>query len=210
MPGDIRLSDDAHKAPVIDHRNAPHLVLRHRVQRGVHVIRRITRDRIKSHASFERRETSSPGSSSFHCLVPDEPVSARCDCPRMEQVLNNLLGNAVKYSPETRDVEVALECAGANAVLSVTDHGIGIAPSDRSKSIEPFRRGQNVGNIGGSGLGLSVARKIVEAHGGTIEVRSEPGSGSVFTVRLPLVSDAEVKSDHAGRTAGSAVFLMRN
>jgi signal transduction histidine kinase len=128
----------------------------------------------------------------------------------MEQVLNNLLGNAAKYSPESSDVEVVLECADANAVVSVTDHGIGIAPSDRSKIFEPFRRGKNVGNIGGSGLGLSVARKIVAAHGGTIDVRSDPGSGSVFTVRLPLVSHAEMKSDHVARTAGSDLFVVRN
>jgi signal transduction histidine kinase len=157
----------------------------------------------------DAQRDSVPGRS-FRLLMPHEPVSARCDGPRMEQVLNNLLGNAAKYSPESSDVEVVLECADANAVVSVTDHGIGIAPSDRSKIFEPFRRGKNVGNIGGSGLGLSVARKIVAAHGGTIDVRSDPGSGSVFTVRLPLVSHAEMKSDHVARTAGSDLFVVRN
>jgi hypothetical protein len=86
---------------------------------------------------------------------------------------------------------------------------IGMTAVDRSKVFEPFRRGKNVGNIGGTGLGLSVTRKIVEAHGGSIDVRSEPGSGSVFSVRLPLTSDADVDRDRSGRTVESASLLAR-
>jgi two-component system sensor histidine kinase MtrB len=126
----------------------------------------------------------------FRLLLPHEPVYVRCDALRIEQVAHNLLSNAVKYSPESSDIEIMLERHDSTAVLSVTDHGIGIMAVDRAKLFEPFRRGTNVGNIGGTGLGLSITRKIVEAHGGTIDVRSEPGSGSVFSVRLPVVSDA--------------------
>ena len=140
----------------------------------------------------------------FRLVLPHEPVRVRCDALRIEQVVNNLLSNAVKYSPESSDVEIVLERDDSTAILSVADHGIGMTPVDRSKVFEPFRRGRNVGDIGGTGLGLSVTRKIVEAHGGSIDVQSEPGFGSVFLVRLHLVSDVDVNRDHAGRTAESA------
>jgi len=120
--------------------------------------------------------------------LPDTPVIVRCDALRIEQVVTNLVTNAFKYSPESSDVEIVLTCDNAAVVLSVTDHGLGLTAADRLKVFEPFQRGQNVGNIGGIGLGLSVARKIVEAHGGTISVRSEPGLGSTFSVRLPHAS----------------------
>jgi signal transduction histidine kinase len=126
---------------------------------------------------------------SLRLLLPHEPIPVRGDVLRLEQVANNLIGNALKYSPASSDVEIVLRRDASSAVLSVADHGIGMTESDRAKAFEPFRRGKNVGNIGGTGLGLSVTRKIVEAHGGTIDVRSEAGSGSVFSVRLPLVSD---------------------
>jgi two-component system, OmpR family, sensor histidine kinase MtrB len=145
----------------------------------------------------------------FRLLVPHEPVWARCDALRIEQMVNNLLSNAVKYSRESSDVEILLDRDDSGAVLSVTDHGIGMTAIDRSRVFEPFRRGKNVGNIGGTGLGLSVTRKIVEAHGGSIDVRSEPGSGSVFSVRLPVISDADVNRDRSGRTVEPASLLAR-
>jgi two-component system sensor histidine kinase MtrB len=137
----------------------------------------------------------------FGLVLPHEPVRVRCDAFRIEQVVNNLLSNAEKYSPDSSDVEIVLERDNATATLSVADRGIGMTAADRSKAFEPFRRGKNVGNIGGTGLGLAVTRKIVDAHGGSIDVRSEPGSGSVFSVRLPLISDADANRDRSGRTA---------
>jgi two-component system, OmpR family, sensor histidine kinase MtrB len=125
---------------------------------------------------------------SFVLRLPDDPVMVRCDPLRIEQVVTNLLTNAVKYSPESSDVEVVLKCDAGTAVIAVADRGLGMTEADRVRVFEPFRRGQNVANIAGIGLGLSVARKIVEAHGGTIGVESETGAGSVFSVRLPLMS----------------------
>ena len=154
-------------------------------------------------------QRDSAATRAFNLLLPHEPVWVSCDALRIEQVVNNLLSNAVKYSPESGDVEVVLERNNSTAVLSVTDHGIGMTPGDRSKVFEPFRRGENVGNIGGTGLGLSVAWKIVEAHGGSIDVRSEPGLGSVFSVRLPLVADPDPNRHRSGRTAESASLLTR-
>ena len=143
----------------------------------------------------------------FRLLLSHEPVSVRCDASRIEQVLTNLLSNAVKYSPESSDVEVVLDRDDSTAVLSVTDYGVGMTAADRTRIFEPFTRGDNVGSIGGAGLGLSVTRKIVEAHGGRIEVRSEPGLGSVFSVRLPLASEADMNLGRSGRAMGSPSLL---
>lgn len=122
----------------------------------------------------------------FVLSVCEAPVPVRCDVLRIEQVLNNLLNNAVKYSPEASDVLVMLSATREFARLSVTDHGAGIPMSDRERIFAPFSRGANVGAIAGVGLGLSVSRRIVVAHGGTIDVDSTPGAGSTFTVELPL------------------------
>lgn len=119
--------------------------------------------------------------------LPHEPLFARCDGIRIEQVLNNFLSNAIKYSPAGGDVEVSATQQNGEAVVSVSDHGIGIAPTELERIFEPFRRtGASREIAAGVGLGLSVARRIVTAHGGRIEVESQLGVGSTFRVRLPL------------------------
>ena len=118
--------------------------------------------------------------------LPTEPVVIRCDATRIVQVLNNLISNALKYSPEGGLVRVALADAEDTAIVSVSDQGIGISPAERDTIFEPFRRSSTTRDtIPGVGLGLSVARRILEAHGGTIEVRSEEGRGSTFRFFLP-------------------------
>jgi K+-sensing histidine kinase KdpD len=99
-----------------------------------------------------------------------------------------LAGNAIKYSPGGGRVPVGLTAADGRATLSVADQGLGIAPENRPHVFEPFRRGSRHDGIPGMGLGLSVARRIVEAHGGALELESEPGAGAVFRVRLPLTA----------------------
>lgn len=110
---------------------------------------------------------------------------------RLGRVIDNLISNAIKYSPNGGEVAIALstesDVAGVWAVLRVRDHGVGIAADECPFIFERFFRGSNVGRISGSGIGLSGTRQIVEQHGGTIGVASEPGSGSTFTVRLPLI-----------------------
>jgi signal transduction histidine kinase len=112
------------------------------------------------------------------------------DAARLERVLDNLLGNAIKYTPEGGVITVIIvrddDDSGAYAVLSVRDSGVGIPARDLPRIFERFQRAGNVGNIGGSGIGLSVSRRIVEQHGGSISVDSTEGQGSVFTIRLPL------------------------
>ena len=111
----------------------------------------------------------------------------------MRRVLDNLLANAIKYSPGGGRIDVALRrearADGAWAVLTVRDEGVGIPAADVAHVFERFRRGSNVTRqFAGTGIGLSGARRIVEQHGGTIEVVSEEGKGSTFTIALPLAS----------------------
>jgi PAS domain S-box-containing protein len=113
------------------------------------------------------------------------------DADRLERVIGNLLSNAVKYSPGDTPITVTVRREevddGAWAVFSVADRGIGIPQADLPHIFERFHRARNVGReTMGTGIGLAGARQIVEQHGGTIEVRSEEGRGSTFTVHLPL------------------------
>jgi predicted ATPase/signal transduction histidine kinase len=113
------------------------------------------------------------------------PITGLWDGPRLEQVLTNLLGNALKFGPG-QPIEIGLRRDGERAVVTVTDHGIGIDPARRPYIFDRFERAVSAASYGGLGLGLYIARSIVVAHGGTIEVASEPGHGATFTVALPL------------------------
>jgi signal transduction histidine kinase len=99
--------------------------------------------------------------------------------------MGNLLSNAVKFG-SGRPIEVAVERDQELARLTVTDHGIGIAPDQQSRIFERFERAVSSRHYGGFGIGLWVARQLVEAHGGSILVASRTGEGSRFTVSLPL------------------------
>ena len=124
-------------------------------------------------------------------LVTNETVlTGSWDGPRLERVLGNLLGNAIKYSPAGGEITVRIAreaaAAGETAILSVADQGVGIPAADLHLVFERFRRAGNVESFAGSGIGLAGARRIVELHGGTISVKSTEGVGSTFTVRLPV------------------------
>ncbi len=121
-------------------------------------------------------------------------LDAVVDVARLERVLDNLLANALKYSPADGDIEVRVTREGDAAVIAVRDHGLGIPAADLPHVFAPFRRGGNVGRIEGTGMGLAGARHIVEAHGGALTVESTEGVGSTFTVRLPL--DAPEGAEH--------------
>ncbi len=107
------------------------------------------------------------------------------DRSRLEQVLTNLLGNAIKYGPDA-PIEVRLRREGDEAVLEVEDRGMGIPSEDLDRIFTPFERTRASRRKKGVGLGLYIVRRIVESHGGSISVRSEVDRGSTFTVRLPL------------------------
>ncbi len=112
------------------------------------------------------------------------------DAGRIEQVLNNLIGNAMKFAaPGSRVLVSALSAADA-VVFSIADEGPGIPPGDLPNLFKPFARATARGTAGekSTGLGLAIVRKIVEAHGGRIWVESEPGHGATFFVSLPTTS----------------------
>jgi signal transduction histidine kinase len=119
-------------------------------------------------------------------LRVDAPGPVRCafDAARVGQVVTNLLSNALKYG-RGGPVRVSAALDGSRARVEVEDHGIGIAPGDQERIFGRFERAVSARQYSGLGLGLWIARRIVEAHGGRIRVRSAPGQGSTFTVELP-------------------------
>lgn len=119
-------------------------------------------------------------------LRVDGPCVGSWDRMRLDQVVSNLLTNAIKYGGgQPVDVELAAPAGGLPVRLVVRDRGIGIAPENQRRIFERFERAASVRHYGGFGLGLWIARQIVEASGGSISVDSEPGRGSTFTVELP-------------------------
>jgi signal transduction histidine kinase len=113
------------------------------------------------------------------------PVVGSWDRVRLEEIVTNLVSNACKYGRGQR-VQVSVERRNGRALLAVADDGIGIAPEDLDRIFKPFERAVSNDNYGGLGLGLYIARRLIEAHGGTIRVASEQGRGSTFTVELPV------------------------
>jgi two-component system, OmpR family, sensor kinase len=103
------------------------------------------------------------------------------------QVFSNLLSNAVKYSPSGGTIDVGAEQMSGQIVVSIADHGIGIPARDLDRLFERYHRGSNVSGIVGTGVGLHLVKMVVDLHRGRIEVESQEGEGSRFTVRLPMV-----------------------
>jgi signal transduction histidine kinase len=114
----------------------------------------------------------------------DAQVWGHWDRLRVEQITTNLLSNAIKYGAGG-EIEVSIESTPDVARFTVRDHGIGIAAPDQRRIFGRFERAASVRHYGGFGLGLYLSRQIAEAHGGSIEVRSEQGKGATFTVVLP-------------------------
>ena len=124
--------------------------------------------------------------------VPDYPVVGVWDRHRLERVVHNLLGNALKYSPHDGQVTLTVRLEDRTAVLEVRDEGIGVPAEDVDRIFRWFQRGSNAARVApGTGLGLAGVRQIVEQHGGTISVQSEEHRGSTFTVQLPTSNTAE-------------------
>jgi signal transduction histidine kinase len=130
------------------------------------------------------------------------------DGDRLQQVIWNLLSNAIKFTPRGGQVEIRLREAGANAVLQVTDSGIGIRPDFLPYVFDRFRQAESTltRSHGGLGLGLSIVRHLVELHGGTVEVESAgEGQGASFAVRLPLRAElAEGAPADLGQASSSS------
>jgi PAS domain S-box-containing protein len=122
-----------------------------------------------------------------------EPIVVRADRERVIQVFSNLIGNAIKFTPQDGTITIAARAAGGKALLSVSDTGPGISPVVRPHIFERFWQADEAARKG-RGLGLYIAKALVEAHGGAIWVDSLPGGGATFSFTLPLASPAEVDS----------------
>ena len=120
-------------------------------------------------------------------LRAEDAIQGRWDAIALETVTGNLLSNAIKFGAG-RPIEVAVESDDRHARLTVVDHGIGIAEEQQGRIFERFERAVSARHYGGFGIGLWVARHLVEAHGGDIQVHSRQGEGSRFTVELPIVT----------------------
>jgi signal transduction histidine kinase len=123
--------------------------------------------------------------------VPTDPVMLRFDRERVVQLLSNLVGNGLKFTPRGGEVVVALADGADGATLQVRDSGPGILQAELPLVFDRFFRGTNVGDAraSGSGLGLAIVRSIVDMHGGSIAASSVEGKGSTFTVQLPRVEE---------------------
>jgi two-component system sensor histidine kinase KdpD len=118
--------------------------------------------------------------------VPDDTSQVSFDFERMREVMVHLLENAAKYSPKGSEITISVEHNPKAVILSVADNGGGIDSVEQSLIFEKFYRGREQRSVSpGTGMGLAISKVIVEAHGGTLSVVSQVGSGSVFSVNLP-------------------------
>lgn len=143
-------------------------------------------------------------SSDRHTIIytgSEDPVMVDGDRTRLEEVLLNLVQNAIKYSPQGGTIEVNLRTSESDVYVSVRDSGIGIPADSLPRLFTPFYRATNAqsSKISGMGIGLAVVRDVVALHGGDVSVESEVGEGSTFTIHMPLAPPAPV-----GATAESA------
>ena len=144
---------------------------------GTELVRRVVED-FCADARAAGRDVEFHGDGSAPIETDDEALS---------RAVWNLLDNAVKYSPEASSVEVSLERRNGHVLIAVRDHGIGIPPHEQAQIFTKFHRGEQARTRGikGTGIGLAMVDEIVKAHHGRIDVQSEPGKGSTFTIVLP-------------------------
>ena len=126
--------------------------------------------------------------------VADQPVLGTWDRLATEQVIDNLVSNAIRYG-DGRPVRIELVPGQEEVALRVIDQGIGIAPTERTRIFERFEQGSSAPRTGGFGIGLWLSRKLVQAQGGTVAVDSELGQGSTFVVTLPREVTQHAKID---------------
>ncbi len=117
---------------------------------------------------------------------PSGAVPVRGDAARIAQIVDNLLSNAMKYSPSASPIEVSLTTDGIDALIRVTDQGVGVPDAERARLFTPFYRTSRALGIRGTGLGLHISRRLAEHHGGRLWLDASSGAGSVFAFALPL------------------------
>lgn len=150
-----------------------------------HDIRDIARSTVELFAAASSRHH-------VDLVLPPELTVVQCDGHRIEQVLANLVSNAIKYSPAGGTVRVAVQPKADTVEIAVQDEGVGMTPEEAERIFEPFARAATVkDSVPGHGLGLFMARRIVEEHGGEMTVESVPSEGSTFRVVLPRLARHE-------------------
>lgn len=138
--------------------------------------------------------------------LPDDPAIVECDSERLQRVFENLVSNAIKYSPDGGPIEIEVTCNESNAVVNVQDYGIGISADALPHVFDRgYRAREAVATAPGLGLGLNIALEIVRRHGGSMEARRGQPRGSIVTVRLPLVQQPRNAPRHCGVEAGDIV-----
>ena len=121
----------------------------------------------------------------LECALPEALPAVQVDCDRLQQVVCNLVGNAMKFTPPGGGITVAARAAVGEVQVSVQDTGAGISETDLDRIFEPYWQAQRTASLG-AGLGLKIAKGIVEAHGGRIWVESALGEGTTFHFTLPV------------------------
>jgi PAS domain S-box-containing protein len=161
-----------------------------RIQRGQLALRPEPVDLVEVARQVLDRFEHAPERTPRHRLTLEAtaPVAGHWDPDRLDQVLTNLVSNALKYSPDGGAVTVRVAACDGQAELTVRDEGLGITPEEQAHLFRPFARGRPAAGIGGVGLGLYIVAQIVARHGGEVAVESRPGTGSAFTIRLPLAA----------------------
>jgi CheY-like chemotaxis protein/two-component sensor histidine kinase len=156
-----------------------------------------------------------PGDQKIEISLPTQPAWVRADAARLEQIVSNLLGNASKFAPVGGHIWLDVEREAGNdggwAAIRVRDGGPGIDPHVLPRIFELFVQGERTDDRArtGVGIGLALARRLVEMHGGTIEARNLPGQGSEFLVRLPLCSPPANERRRTGRGDEPAAAVRR-
>lgn len=144
-----------------------------------------------------------------HRIVVDidrRPAVAVVDRGRIAIVLTNLIQNAIKYSPDGGEIRCRLRAEAATAAIAITDSGIGVAAADLPRLFTRYGRvASDSHGIPGTGLGLYLSRELARRHGGDILVETSPGSGSTFTLRLPLAPDGAPPEPEDGRRPGGSI-----
>ena len=166
--------------------------------------RPVTIDSVLSEAVAAAESPADAAGVRVELSIADGLPAVSGDEAALRRAFLNLIGNAVKYGASAGWVGVRASANRGRVEVAISDRGIGIAPSEQEKIFEPFYRTPDVvaAQIQGAGLGLSLVKRIVEAHGGRIAVTSAPGQGSTFTVTLPaLTGDAAADASGVGETA---------